>query len=478
MKSDFWEKITDRINYLDSILCVGIDPRLRREQEDDPRTALIAQSVALIERTEKFAAVYKPNIAFFEAWGLPGLEALHTIMQIIPPEIPVILDAKRGDIGSTAEAYAKSIFEYWKAGAVTLAPYMGRDSVDPFLAYPGKGVFMLARTSNPSSEEIQGVKTGSVPLYLHVAKTIASWSPRLGLVVAGNEPVALARIRKHLPDAWFLSPGIGAQGGSAEEAVAAGVRKDGLGLLANVSREISESGDPEQVAKRLRDQLNEKRPKTAALHPGVSLKKKTKGLKARIIRGLVRLGCFQEGDFTLKSGAKSPFYIDLRLAGSDVLLLKDIGRAFKVLLKDLEYDKIAALPIAALPLGTAASLEVGKPLIYPRIPPKLHGAGRPVEGVWKVGDTVVMLDDLISTGASKEEALQVLRLAGLKVESLVVLVERGRAGRFDMERLGIHLKSFMTLDEFLPVLVEDGVITEEQSQDFLLFARGEQQIPT
>lgn len=465
----FWETLEERIARLDSILCVGLDPRLRREQEVDPRSALVAQTLALVERTEPYAAAFKPNIAFFEAWGLAGMEALQTVLEIIPEEIPVILDAKRGDIGSTAKAYARAAFDFWRVGAVTLSPYLGFESVEPFLDYPDRGVFVLARTSNPSAGEFQDLSVAGEPLYLHVARAAAAWSPRVGLVTAANDLTALEKLRKALPQTWFLAPGIGPQGGDPAAVGRLGSRPDGFGLIANASREIGESSDPRQTAAFLRDRLNQDRPRPARPVPGASL---GDDLKRRIVQGLVRIGAFQVGDFVLKSGDRSPFYIDLRKACSDVELLSLIGEAYARLLSGLDYQRIAALPVAALPLGTAASLQTGKPLIYPRLPPKPHGAGRSVEGIWNEGDRVVMLDDLVSTGASKEEAARVLRAAGLIVDHLVVLIERGRKARYELESLGLRLRAFLTLEEFLPVLVEEGVITELMRESFLAFAEG------
>jgi len=466
----FWELLQERIDKINSILCVGLDPRLRREQEIDPRAALISQVLSLVEVTESYAAAYKPNIAFFEAWGLAGLEALQTILDIIPREIPIILDAKRGDIGSTAQAYARSAFEFWRAGAITLSPYLGKESVIPFLNYPDKAVFVLARTSNPSAGEFQDLIIDGEPFYLKVAKSAASWSEQVGLVVAANDLNVLQKLRTELPQTWFLAPGIGPQGGDPVRVAKVGTRDDGLGLLANASREISEASSPSEAARLLRDKLNEERTQ----RPNVQgFSSSMSPLKQRLIRGLLRVGAFQVGEFTLKSGDKSPFYIDLRRLSSDVGLLEDAGFAYAELIADLKVDRIAALPVASLPLGTSASLKTGIPLIYPRLPPKPHGMGRQVEGIWKEGDRVVMLDDLVSTGASKEEAVKVLRSEGLIVEHLVVLIERGQKARYELEKIGLRLRSFITLKEILPILVEEKHISAEMEQKFLSFAMGE-----
>jgi orotidine 5'-phosphate decarboxylase subfamily 2 len=253
---DFFESLEASCRRKDSLLCVGLDPVPAGDAER-PGTAILDMNERIIEATKEYAAAYKPNIAFYEAFGADGYLALEKTIALIPDDIPVIIDAKRCDIGNTAQAYAKSLFDHFEADAVTLSPYMGRDAADPFLTYPGKGLFLLARTSNPSAKAIQDlvVGEGMEPLYLAVAKECVSWSDRIGLVAAGNDYPALSLLRRHLPETWFLVPGIGAQGGEAEKAVKAGIRADGLGLLAVVVRAICEAPDPAKAARECRDAM-------------------------------------------------------------------------------------------------------------------------------------------------------------------------------------------------------------------------------
>ncbi|HOV63720.1 MAG TPA: orotidine-5'-phosphate decarboxylase, partial [Spirochaetia bacterium] len=195
----------------------------------------------------------------------------------------MILDAKRGDIGSTAEAYAAALFDYFKVDAVTLSPYMGYSSSEPFLKRTEKGLFFLVRTSNPGAERIQELMvdlstfapSGSVegnpsvvnqgngkeagPLYLALAGEIASWGTNVGFVVAGNVPKALTAVRARFPKQWILAPGIGAQGGRAEDAVPCGIRDDGLGLLPVVARSITTDPHPGEKAHQFRDEINRAR---------------------------------------------------------------------------------------------------------------------------------------------------------------------------------------------------------------------------
>ena len=381
----------------------------------------------------------------------------------------MILDAKRGDIGPTAEAYAHASFRHARVGCVTLAPWMGRDSVDPFMKHDGKGVFVLARTSNPSATELQDLPWKKDPLYRKVARIAAGWDARVGLVVAGNDEAALALLREALPTTWFLSPGIGAQGGTMRGAIAAGLRADGLGLLANVSREISGAADPAAKAKELRDQINLARTELLASRPAVP--EAMSKLKRKVLEGLIRTECFQLGEFTLKSGLRSPFYVDLRRVASDPKVLKLVGKAYGKLMRDLDFHRVAGIPLAALPLATAASLETGTPLIYPRIPPKPHGTGNNVEGDYHKGEKALLLDDLITTGKSKVEAIDVLRAEGLVVEDLVVLLERGVQGRRDMEAQGVRLHAFAQIEEFFTVARGMGLIDKDKEAELLAFAR-------
>lgn len=253
---DFFESLEISCRTKDSLLCVGLDP-VPDPSSERPGRSIVDMNARVIEATSEYVAAYKPNMAFYEAYGSEGVSALEETLKLIPEDVPVIIDAKRCDIGNTAQAYARSIFDRFEADAVTLSPYMGRDAVDPFLAYPGKGVFVLARTSNPGAKAIQDLPVGEArePLYLAVARECASWSVSIGLVAAGNDYPALAALRNALPRSWFLSPGIGAQGGEEDKAVKAGIRSDGLGLLAVVVRAVCGAPDPGKAAREYRDSM-------------------------------------------------------------------------------------------------------------------------------------------------------------------------------------------------------------------------------
>ncbi len=463
---NFFERITRLCKEKNSLLCVGLDPRVEASTDEEAEKLIIEQNRKLIEATAPYTVCYKPNIAFYEAWGEAGHRALMKTVEMIPDEIPVLLDAKRGDIGATAEAYAVAAFEQIGADAITLSPYMGESSAEPFLKYEEKGFFQLCRTSNPKADLLQELKTeAGVPFFIEVARQATGWAKeRTGLVVAGNDPISLKAVREALPEVWFLSPGIGAQGGSMVEAVAAGMRQDGLGILPVVVRAIAQADDPAQAAKSYVEQLN--RARAEVLQSEQSRQAETP-LMQTVLKGLIDTDCFRLGEFTLKSGKQSPFYVDLRRTSSSPLLMKQIATAYATLLKGIDFDLIAGIPVAALPLATALSLETGVPMIYPRINKKGHGTGNLIEGNWEKGDRVLLLDDLITTGKSKVEAVEILREAGLVVEDLVVLLERGVQGRKDMEAIDIRLHAFAPVEKLFQRCFELDLIDAKKKQELL-----------
>jgi uridine monophosphate synthetase len=456
---NFFSRLEDIVADKGTCICIGLDPRTDPDDTDAATTAL-ARNKRIIEATAPYAAAYKPNLAFYEALGPVGIEVLEKTIALVPDGIPVILDAKRCDIDATAEAYAHALFGRLRGDAVTLSPYMGRDAIDPFLKYEGRGLFLLARTSNKSAGQFQDLDVaGSEPLFVKVARECASWSDSIGLVVAGNDVPGLRAVRAAAPNAWFLAPGIGAQGGSADEAFAAGAREDGRGILIVAARSVAGAADPGKAARELRDSVQSITGRPRARQESRDL------LKEQFLAGLVSTGCFKLGDFVLKSGKRSPFYIDLRRLVSDPAVLALAAQAYERTAKGIAYDRIAGIPAAGLPLATAASLRMGKPMVWPRMPAKEHGTGNRVEGAFAKGERLLLLDDLITTGASKLEAADILRGEGLVVEDLVVLIERGRQGRRDMEAAGIELRAFVHVRELFGVCERLGLVDAEGRRD-------------
>ena len=228
----------------DSLLCVGLDPDIARmpAQFRGKSDGIFAFCKAIVDSTADLVCAFKPQIAYFAALRAEDqLEALCRHVRTTYPHIPLILDAKRGDIGATAEQYAREAFERYDASAVTVNPYMGSDSVAPYLERADRGTIVLCRTSNPGGSDLQFLDAGGTPVYLHVARLVAERWNSLGqcaLVVGATFPQELARVREVVGDMPLLVPGIGAQGGDIAATVAAGRSMDGAGMMINSSRAI------------------------------------------------------------------------------------------------------------------------------------------------------------------------------------------------------------------------------------------------
>jgi uridine monophosphate synthetase len=466
--SGFFSRLEERVRSCGSALCIGLDPA----SEDLPEPtagAALAFCLDLIAATADVAAAFKPNAAFFEALGPDGWAALRQVIASVPAGIPVILDAKRGDIASTAEAYARSAFDLLGAGAVTLSPYLGRDSLDPFLSRPGKGIFLLCKTSNPGSGDLQDLLLSGGPaapgggqrVYERIAGLASGWNTgdNVGLVVGATYPESLARVRRAASDLWILAPGVGAQGGDLEAVLHAGLRRDGLGLLVPVSRAVARARDPRRAAQELAARMACGVP-AAGARPAAGEEPLRAPLAALADR-LLDAGCVKFGQFTLKSGLQSPIYLDLRQLISDPGLLAEVAAAYADLMAGLTFDRLAALPYAALPIGTAVALRGGWPMIYPRREAKSYGTGAEIEGLFAAGETAVVVDDLATTGGSKFEAIEKLAAAGLRVRDVVVLIDRGSGAREALDAAGYRLHAVMTLRRMLDHWERTGRISQE-----------------
>ena len=249
--------LLEQIKRKKSFLCVGLDvdhDRIPLDLKDEP-DSIFTFCKRIIEATAPYCVAYKPNIAFFEANGLDGWKSLEKIMDFLNknyPEIFTIADAKRADIGNTSEQYAKTYFKQFEFDSVTIAPYMGKDSVEPFLSYEGKHTILLALTSNKGASDFQLLNSEGIPLYEQVIERSKKWqnANRLMYVVGATKAQALKKIRTLVPDSFLLIPGVGAQGGSLEEVAINGLN-DTCGLLVNSSRGIiyaSNRSDFDQVA--------------------------------------------------------------------------------------------------------------------------------------------------------------------------------------------------------------------------------------
>ncbi|HET9869770.1 MAG TPA: orotidine-5'-phosphate decarboxylase [bacterium] len=241
----FSKRLQAAVSRTGGCLCVGLDVDLAKMPKDIPADGPGALRFcrAIIEATRPYAAAYKANLAFFESLGTRGFEVLELLRRSIPPDALFIADAKRGDIGNTSQAYAQALYGNLRSDSVTLSPYMGKDSVEPFLKYPGTCSFVLCLTSNPSAADFQlQALEGGEKLYERVARTAPGWakgqSGEVGLVVGATKAEYVKSLRVLAPEAAFLVPGVGAQGGDLKAVLEAGRAKDGAGILVNASRSI------------------------------------------------------------------------------------------------------------------------------------------------------------------------------------------------------------------------------------------------
>ncbi|HIE17134.1 MAG TPA: orotidine-5'-phosphate decarboxylase [Dehalococcoidia bacterium] len=246
-----------------SLLCIGLDP----DPELMPEVSLLEFNKAIVDATVDLVCAYKPNLAFYEALGIDGLSVLQKTIEHIPDYIPVIGDGKRGDIGNTAKAYAKALFVTFGFDAATVNPFLGFDSIEPFIDYKEKGVFVLCRTSNPGAVDFQDlVDARGVTLYEAVAQKAKEWNVHgnIGLVVGATYPSDLRMIRQLCPEMLLLIPGIGAQGGDLDSVVKYGVDAHGEKAIIVAARQIlyaSRGKDFAEAARRcaqeLRDRINQ-----------------------------------------------------------------------------------------------------------------------------------------------------------------------------------------------------------------------------
>ena len=475
--TSFFARLEARALSLDTLLCVGLDPH----SSDLPAGAhtpegAYAFCAALIAATAPFAAAFKPNAAFFEAFGAPGVAVLARVCaEVKATGALCLLDCKRGDISTTAEAYASAAYAALGAEGVTINGYMGLDSVAPFAKDPAHGVFVLCKTSNGSAGEVQALRlAGGGRVFEEVARLAAgpAWNAHgnVGLVVGATDPEALAAARAAAPSSWVLAPGVGAQGGDLRAAVAAGVRAgDGLGLLIPVSRGISRAADPARAAQELRDGINAAR-REAAAAAAAAAPAPPAAHAATFLRAALAAGVLRFGNFTLKSGRVSPFFFNAGNfnTGAALAALGDTYAAAIAAPDTPPFDVLFGPAYKGIPLATAAAAALAERhgrdvgLAYNRKEAKDHGEGGAMVGADVAGKRVLVVDDVISAGTAVGEAIATVRAAGGTVVGVVVGLDRQEKGTAPgeersavqavMEEHGVPVKAVATLGALLAFL--------------------------
>ncbi len=461
----FYAQLEARARRSGSLLCIGLNP-YPDELPEPSAQAAFEHCCRLIEATADLALAFKPSLALFAGYGAAGWEALQKVIASIPREIPVILEAKFGDFNESAESLARLALSHLNVLGVTLNPFLGYDSLLPFLRDPARGAFMLCKTTNPGTVDLQELPLAGEGEPLHLYEKIAllaqEWNVNnnLGVAVSGLDAEALRRVRQLAPDLWIMAPGVGIPGKELVAALQAGLRPDGLGMLIPASRAITHAADPRQAVLEL-NQTIQACQESIAIQPAEETSE-TRYFPASLAEDLLQSGCVRFGQFTLKSGAQTPIYIDLRQLVSYPHVLNEVSAAYLPILRTLKFDRIAGLPYAALPIATTISLKTGWPAVFPRKEARSYGQREEIEGRFKPGERVAVLNDLAAGGMSKFEAIAKLISAGLKVEDVVVLIDRQAGAKEALEAVGYRLHSVLTLSDLLDYWERNERIPGEQ----------------
>ena len=504
----FFVRLTDAIADHQSLLVTGLDPNPEMLQSWSQRRGMAGRSFlsqarhwikAVIEATAPHVCAYKPSLGFYQALGPVGLDLLREVRELVPLEIPLIIDAKHGDLNSSS-ALAHYLFRSLGADAVTLSPLPGQDIAAPFLLYPDKAVVVTCHSSNPAARVLQHHPNEEDPLYLRIVRETQLWATpeQLLLEVGTSDPAILARVRREAPERFLILRSLWAEEDRLDALLEAGLSQSADGLLLPLPQNLLVEDDMAQRAAQLKQRISERRDhwlenhqrpaaascslwlpdrvgetgawETAAAEPAAAAPAPAAGEPASpgpapadtaradtaraaatlngatttaasapatgappqpsdplesLIVDLFDIGCLLFGDYVQASGALFNYYIDLRQIISDPNLFHRVLHAYAGQLQGLEFDRIAGIPYGSLPTATGLSLQLHKPLIYPRKEVKAHGARRLIEGDFVEGDVVALVDDILITGGSLLEGIAKLESSGLVVRDVVVFIDHG-----------------------------------------------------
>ena len=515
----FFVQLTDAIADRQSLLVTGLDPNPEMLQSWAMRRGMGGRSFlsqarhwikAVIEATVEHVCAYKPSLGFYLSLGPVGLELLREVRELVPLQIPLIIDAKHGDLNSSS-ALAAYLFRDLGAGAVTLSPLAGQDIAAPFLLYPERAVVVTCHSSNPAARVIQHHPDEQDPLYLRIVREAQRWGTpdQLLLEVGTSDPAVLARVRREAPERFLILRSLWAEEDRLDALLEAGLSPSADGLLLPLPQNLLVEDDMAQRADQLRRRIGERRDawlerrqgdapacnlwlpaiSTAAQGAQTSLAQTgplagagpgadsgggeaaAAGLAGEamntLILDLFDLGCLLFGDYVQASGALFHYYIDLRQIISDPNLFHQVLHAYAQLLAQLDFDRIAGIPYGALPTATGLSLQLHKPLIYPRKEVKAHGARRLIEGDFEEGDCVAVVDDILITGGSVLEGIAKLESSGLVVRDVVVFIDHGGAAdssaRRRLEAAGYRCHAVLPIERITEVLLAAGRLNPSQA---------------
>ena len=483
----FFVKLTDAIADRQSLLVTGLDPNPEMLQSWAARRGLSGRSFlsqarhwikAVIEATAPHVCAYKPSLGFYQALGPVGLELLLEVRDLVPRDLPLIIDAKHGDLNSSS-ALAHYLFKDLGADAVTLSPLAGQDIAAPFLLYPDKAVVMTCHSSNQAARQIQHYPNEEAPLYLQIVRETQLWATpdQLLLEVGTSDPAILARVRAEAPERFLILRSLWGEEEKLDAMLQAGLGAAADGLLLPLPQNLLVEDDMASRAEALKQQITAKRqqwlenhdkgnPDTCALW--LPEKQPSADPLESLILDLFDIGCLLFGDYVQASGAVFNYYVDLRQIISDPNLFHRVLHAYAGKLQGLEFDRIAGIPYGSLPTATGLSLQLHKPLIYPRKEVKAHGARRLIEGDFEEGDRVVVVDDILITGGSVLEGIGKLESSGLKVQDVVVFIDHGgdhdRRARERLAAAGYRCHAVLDISQITEVLHRAGRLSDAQAE--------------
>ncbi|MCP9848593.1 bifunctional orotidine-5'-phosphate decarboxylase/orotate phosphoribosyltransferase [Cyanobium sp. Morenito 9A2] len=486
--------LTDAIASRQSLLITGLDPNpemLQTWSRSHPGSGSFLSQArrwikAVIEATSDHVCAYKPSLGFYQSLGPIGLELLHEVRDLVPSDLPLILDAKHGDLNSSS-ALAHYLFKELGVDGVTLSPLAGQDIAAPFLLYGSKLVVVTCHSSNPGARVVQHHPDESDPLYLRIVREVQRWGTpeQLLLEVGTSDPAILERVRQEAPERFLILRSLWGKEERLEALLQAGLSASADGLLLPVPQNLLveegigalTAGLKRQI-EAIRQRVAESRGDSGAscalwLPPTagepLSLRDDLAPLQApapdpldNLILDLFDLGCLLFGRYVQASGAEFPYYIDLRRIISDPNLFHRVLHAYAQRLEGLRFDRIAGIPYGALPTATGLSLLLHRPLIYPRKEVKAHGARRLIEGDFREGETAVVVDDILITGGSVLEGIAKLERSGLLVSDVVVLIDHGGDAQRRLTEAGYRSHAVLTIGRITAVLEQAGRLDARQ----------------
>lgn len=496
----FFVQLTDAIAARQSLLVTGLDPNPEMLQAWAHRRGMGGRSFlsqarhwikAVVEATADHVCAYKPSLGFYQALGPVGLELLREVRELVPLDIPLIIDTKHGDLNSSS-ALAHYLFRELGADGVTLSPLAGQDIAAPFLLYPDKAVVITCHSSNAAARVLQHHPDESDPLYLRIVRECQLWATpdQLLLEVGTSDPAILARVRQEAPERFLILRSLWGEEDRLDALLEAGLSPAADGLLMPLPQNLLVEDDIAVRAAALKQRISERRDRwlegrapdqgeTCSLwlperrpdgsaETGAGADGEGSGdPMASLILDLFDIGCLLFGDYVQASGAVFNYYVDLRQIISDPNLFHRVLHAYAGQLGELVFDRIAGIPYGSLPTATGLSLQLHKPLLYPRKEVKAHGARRLIEGDFEEGDRVVVVDDILITGTSVLEGIAKLESSGLEVEDVVVFIDHG--GRADtsarqrLTRAGYRCHAVLDIARITAVLHAAGRLSDDQA---------------